>query len=99
MAWVRDVNSLYDFIGYVVLRAPDQFPREDYLRDDEQLTLDKAFDELRAGVRLVQADFPERQVSGELQLILDESLALYRSGERVAAAHRLQDFSSAIFSE
>ena len=99
MAWVRDVNSLYNFIGYVVLRAPDQFPREDYLPDDEQLTLDKAFEELRTGVHLVQADFPERQLTGELQVILDESLALYRAGERVAAAHRLQDFSSAIFNK
>ena len=33
MTWVRDVSSLYDFIGYVVLRAPDHFPREDYLKD------------------------------------------------------------------
>lgn len=97
MAWVRDVNSLYNFVGFVVLRAPDQFPREDYLQDNEQLTLDKAFEELRAGVQLVQADFPDRQVSGELQVILDESLALYQAGERVAAAQRLQDFSSAIF--
>lgn len=99
MAWVRDVSNLYNFIGYVVLRAPDQFPREDYLRDDEQMTLDKLFDELRAGVQLVQADFPERQIFGQLQDILDESLALYRSGESVAAAHRPQAFSSAIFNE
>lgn len=99
MAWVRDLDSLYNFIGYVVLRAPDQFPREDYLRDDEQLTLEKAFEELRTGVQFVQAESPERQISSELQGILDQSLALYRAGERVAAAHRLQDFSFAIFKE
>lgn len=48
MARVRDVESFYNFIGYVVLRAPNAFPREDYLQDHEQMTLDKKFEELRA---------------------------------------------------
>ena len=60
MDWVRDVDSFYNFIGYVVLRAPNSFPKEDYLQDHEQMTLDKAFEELRVGLRLAQADFPDR---------------------------------------
>lgn len=99
MAWVRDVDSLYNFIGYVVLSAPNRFAREDYLQDDEQMTLGKAFEELQAGVHLVQADYPERPLTAELQKILDDSLALYRSGDEVAAAHRLQEFSAAIYGE
>ncbi|RYG85496.1 MAG: hypothetical protein EON58_22935 [Alphaproteobacteria bacterium] len=98
MAWVRDVGSFYNFIGYVVLRAPNAFPREDYLQDHEQMTLDKAFEELRAGLRMAQADFPDRLLVERLDPVLSDCLQLYRSGNNIAAALRLQsDFQDAIF--
>lgn len=98
MAWVTDIDSLHNFIGYVVLRAPRSFPKEDYLQDHEQMTLDKAFEELRAGLRLVQADFPEHLLTQTLEPVLDECLRLYRAGNDVAAAQKLQDgFSDVIF--
>ena len=98
MAWVRDVDSLYNFIGYVVLRAPHSFPKEDYLQDHEQMTLERAFDELRVGLQMVQLDFPDRPLIQTLSPVLDECLRLYRSGSEVAAAHHLQDrFQDAIF--
>jgi hypothetical protein len=99
MAWVRDVSSLYDFIGYVVLGAPDRFPRENYLSEEEQMNLEKAFDELRRGVAFVENDFPGADAARGLSLILDEALALYRAGNDVAGAHRLQDFEQLIFKE
>lgn len=97
MAWVRDINSLYNFIGYVVLRAPDNFPTEDYLPADQQMTLDRAFAELRNGVMLVKADAPDLPRLDDLEVVLDEALALYRRGETVHGAHRLQDFEAMIF--
>ena len=99
MAWVRDVGSLYDFIGYVVLRAPDRFPREDYLQDEDQMTLDKAFDELRQGLTFVEADFPDRQIRATLLPVLDEAHASYRAGDEAKGASRLNDFSAMIFKE
>ena len=45
--WIRDARSLSDFIGYVVIYAPDGFPEEDYLQPHEQMTLERAFDELK----------------------------------------------------
>lgn len=74
MTWVRDIDSLYNFIGYVVLRAPDRFPREDYLKEDEQMTLERAFDELRYGVELIEKDFPGANVERGLQSLLDQAL-------------------------
>ena len=50
---VNDINSFYDFIIYVVLRAPDNFPYEDYLAEDEQMTIQKTFGKLMHGVALV----------------------------------------------
>lgn len=95
--WVKDIDALYDFIGYVVLRAPDQFPTEDHLGPEEQMTLDRAFQELRYGVALVERDFPGADAQRGLTATLDRSLASYHAGQVVAGAHALQDFQDLIF--
>ncbi|WP_225782051.1 hypothetical protein [Xenophilus sp. Marseille-Q4582] len=91
MAWVRDVSSFYDFIGYVVLRAPDRFPKEDYLPEAEQMNLERAFAELRKGIALVELDNPGADERRGLSRILDETLSLYKAGYEVAA---LTDFKT-----
>ena len=97
MQWVRDINSLYNFIGYVVLRAPDQFPHEDYLAPDDQMNLARAFDELKHGIALVEQDFPGADQDRGLSVLLERSLASYREGDIVAGAHTLQDLQDLIF--
>lgn len=97
MSHVKDIDSLYNFIGYVVLRAPDRFPTEDYLPADQQMTLERAFAELRQGAMLVKADAPDLPGVDKLEAVLDEALALYRRGDDVQGAHRLQDFEAMIF--
>ncbi|MCW2003314.1 hypothetical protein FHY30_002069 [Xanthomonas arboricola] len=94
---IQSIDSLYDFIGYVVLCAPDQFPKRDYLTSDQQMSLDRAFDELRHAISLVEADFPGADQQRGLSVILDRSLASYRQGDIVAGAHTLQDFQDLIF--
>jgi len=95
--WVSSIDDLYDFIAVVVLRAPDQFPKHDFLGADEQLNLDRAFEELHRGVELVGRDYPASELLASLGTMLDESLALYRAGNIVGGAHRLQDFQDAVF--
>lgn len=97
MARVTDTNSLYDFIGYVVLCAPDSFPQRDYLPPHEQVNLERAFEELRNGIDLVHRENREAGRSKLLSQLLDESLSLYKAGNELAAAHKLQDFQDAIF--
>lgn len=99
MNWVRDINSLYDFIGYVVLRAPDRFPVEDYLPADQQMNLDRAFDELRRGLGLVEPEVANDEKRKGLQQLLDESLNAYRMGDDMKGAHLLQDFEALIFKQ
>lgn len=99
MNWVRDIDSFYNFISLVVVHAPDNFPVEDYLADEEQLTLERAFSELRKGVSLVDQDFPGADRERGLSAMLDEALCLYQRGEDVKAAHLLQDFEAKIFKE
>jgi hypothetical protein len=93
---VKDASSLYDFIGYVVLYAPDSFPREDYLPESEQMTLGRAFAELHAAVAMVESDLHHASAS-DLCKLLEQSAQAYRSGEQVKGAHLLQDFQDLVF--
>lgn len=78
MAWVRDINSLCSVIGCVVLRTPDNFPTEDCLSADPLMNLERAFAELQNGVMLVKADAPDPPRLDELEVVLDQALALPR---------------------
>ncbi len=95
--WVRDIDGLCDFIGYVVVYAPNRFPKQDYLADHEQMTLEKAFRELKKGVLLVERESPGADKQRGLTTVLDDALASYRKGDEVRGAHRLQDFQNLIF--
>ncbi|MDQ1133908.1 hypothetical protein QE386_002503 [Pseudoxanthomonas winnipegensis] len=97
MARVNSIDSLYDFIGYVVLCAPDQFPVRDYLPSDAQMNLDKAFDELRRGIDLIEADMVDDARRKQLALLLDQALAAYKAGDEFKGAHLVQDFQGLIF--
>lgn len=94
---IKSIDDLYDHIGYVVLRAPDRFPVEDYLPTDEQMTLERAFEQLRQGVEFAYPDdfHPEKRAA--LNELLDRSFTAYKGGSEVEGAHLLQDFQDAIF--
>lgn len=51
--WFDDEAGFYDFLMFVAMYAPD-FPEEDFLNADEQLTLDRAFDELATSLQMMQ---------------------------------------------
>lgn len=97
MAWVNNLDGLYDFIGYVVLRAPDSFPKEDYLKPEEQMTLEKAFSELRAGLNFVESEVVGVETKLQLSSLLEEAQTAYVQGEQKKGAHLLQDFEALIF--
>jgi hypothetical protein len=97
MRWVSDIDSLYDFIGYVVLRAPDRFPHEDYLSAGEQMNLEKAFAELRSGLELIDPEVADAGKRKVLSSLLDQALTAYKAGDEVRGAHLVQDFQDLIF--
>jgi len=97
---VQSVDHLYNLIGYVVLRAPDRFPVEDYLAEEDQMTLERAFGRLRDGILIVYPEDAARDKRAWLNDALDRSLAAYRQGDDVGGAHILQDdFQDAIFKQ
>ncbi|PPU68745.1 hypothetical protein [Xanthomonas pisi] len=97
MAWVDSIDGLYDFIGLVVLSAPDQFRNPGFLAPEDTLNLERAFIELRSGIALVLQDFPDADNGGRLSRVLDRSLAMYKAGDTCGGAHSLQDFQDLIF--
>ena len=97
MRYVRNLQGLYDFIATVVLGAPDRFRYREYLAPEDQLNLDRAFEELRASLEFVAKSEAEPQFHDRLRGVLDQSLEAYRAGDRKHGAHLLQDFQDMIF--
>jgi hypothetical protein len=94
---MASVGELWDHIAYVLLYAPDQFPYEDFLAPDEQMTLDRAFEQLHAGVVIA---YPEEQFTDkrhELHGILDQSFLAYRNRQDVEGGNLLNEFEGRIF--
>lgn len=99
MPWIKNFNGFLDFLSLVIVHAPDGFPKEDYLRDEEQLTLDSAFKELRDGMKFVESKVASRPALDVLHSQIDQALTLYRQGEDVKGAHLLQDFEQRLLRE
>ena len=98
-SWIQDLNSLWDFIGYVVLSAPNDFAEEDYLQPDEQMNLERAFEQLRNAMNLIKPSKLNDAKRSEALSLLEESLNSYRAGDDVKGAHLLQDFQVLIFNK
>ncbi|SEQ47933.1 hypothetical protein [Sphingobium sp. YR768] len=94
---MHTVDDLWDHIAYVLGYAPDRFPYRDFLPDDQQMTLGRAFEQLHEGIAIAYPEARSEQKRQELHAILDQSHAAYRSGEEIAAGKFLNEFESQIF--
>jgi len=94
---MESVDDLWNHIAYVMAYAPDRFPYRDFLADGEQMTLDRAFEQLRQGVQIAypEAEFADKRAL--LRDILNKSHALYQAGENIKAVNLLNDFQDSIF--
>ncbi|AON56410.1 hypothetical protein [Herbaspirillum seropedicae] len=90
MTWVKDYEGMIDFLSLVIVHAPDNFPKEDYLDEDEQLTLETAFSELRQGLQLASARLADRSLLADLKLGLEDAYSSYKQGDDIKGAHQLQ---------
>ncbi len=73
-----DLHSFKDFVAFVRLCAPSDFPVEDYLKPDEQMNLDRAFDGLRYGLKLTAEEKGDLPVLATCRALVEEAYALYR---------------------
>ena len=94
---MESVDDLWNHIAYVLGYAPDHFPFEDFLAPEEQMTLDKALEQLHSGVVIA---YPEENFAGkrkELHALLDSSFLAYRNGEEIEGGTLLNEFEGRIF--
>ncbi|MDI3380100.1 hypothetical protein ACFPPF_11370 [Xenophilus aerolatus] len=83
-----------NFLSVVIVTAPD-FRRHDFLEEADQMTLPKAFAELRHGVELLEA--AGYAGGSALRTLLASAQDAYADGDRRKGAHLLQDFEDLAF--
>ena len=97
MSWVKSDAGFRDFLSLVIVHAPDEFPEEDFLAPEEQLTLDLAFQELRTGVELLSKKRISAAQKRQLYELLQAAHSKYVAGLDVEAAHLLQELEVIAF--
>ncbi len=75
-----DLHSFKDYVGFVKLCAPDEFPLREGVGSDDQWTFDLAFDGLRLGLRMAVEEKGEREDFTQGELLVNEAFAAYRDG-------------------
>lgn len=94
---IESVDDLWNHIAYVLAYAPDRFPYRDFLSRDEQMTLDKAFEQLHAGVLIAYPENDNADRRDDLQKLLDRSYIAYRNGDEMLGGTLLNEFEESIF--
>ena len=94
--WCENLAELIDFIAMVVLSAPDKFLKRDWLKPDEQLNLDRAFDELRYGLNCAAKEVGELAAISTARSMLEEAYTHYREGRINPGAWKLQEMSQVL---
>ena len=97
MSWVTNVAELHDFLSLVAACAPNDFPVEDYLREDEQLTLSLAFSELQNGLSLLQQAGHKGLDHAELASLLVRAHQAYLGGDEIGGVRLLEEFDALAF--
>lgn len=85
MHWCNNLEELIEFIAYVVLTAPDDFPPED------RMTIELAFDELAHGLNCVKQEYGDSAITQKSELLFKEACSLYKEGRTNEGAWKLQD--------
>jgi hypothetical protein len=75
----NDLHSFKDYVGFVKLCAPDMFPEREGLGQEDQWTLDLAFEGLRDGMNLAIAEKGNRTTFEECKSLIEEAKLSYLS--------------------
>lgn len=97
--WITGLKDLKQFLSVVILSAPDDFPQEDYLSEDEQLNLERSFNYIRKSFSVIPeiSENPDKLQS--YMEITEQAYREYELGEVVKGAKLLQEMRSNIEAE
>lgn len=97
MRLVENIDDLYNFIATVVLCAPNDFPYREWLADEDQLNLDRAFEEMRHSMTWMDEQVATPEKLPRMKELLEQSYQTYKKGDQYNGAHLLQDWEDMIF--
>lgn len=86
----HDLNGFKDFLGTVIVCAPDSFMHRDWLPADEQMDLETAFAGIRFGLDLAESETAERALIGRCRQLADSALVKYQARADAAAQAELE---------
>jgi hypothetical protein len=92
MSWITSYRALVDFVSLVIVHAPSDFPKEDFLPDNEQLDLEGAFEELQKGLAFVPGRNAHPETIAEMRILLSDALGAYREGRELDGVDLLHKF-------
>lgn len=75
-----DLHSFKDYVGFVKLCAPDEFPHREGVGPADQWTLDLAFEGLRLGLRMATEEKGERDEFRQGELLVEDAYVAYQEG-------------------
>ena len=74
-----DLHAFKDFVGFVKLCAPDQFPPRDGVPEAEQWTLALAHEGLEHGLKIAASEGVNESVLSECRALFDKAFEYYRA--------------------
>src|SRR5258708_1057981 len=86
-----DLHSFKDYVGFVKLCAPNEFPQDDGVEPEEEGTVDLGFEGMRLGLRMAAEEkgrLPVFDYCGEL---VEEAYAHYREGRMREGFFKLEE--------
>jgi len=94
---METIDDLWEHIAYTLAYAPNNFPWEDFLQDNQQMNLDRAFEQLRQGVLVAYPEGSAASKRTSLFDLLDQSFLAYAKGDELTGGRILHDFQDSIF--
>lgn len=91
MYWREMLENLMDVVAYAMAYAPDGFPTRNLLPANEQMNLDRAFEEIREELESFAKARGESEAIAECRLGIEESYLRYCQGKKNEGFLKLQD--------
>jgi len=90
MNWIQNYSEFYEFLAKLLLCAPDDFPEEDYLDKDNQLNLQRAYEELNKSLVFVEKHINDKNKFELIKNDLAASKKAYECGNEKEGAFLIQ---------
>ena len=86
-----DLHSYKDFVVFVAMCAPENFPHREGVDEDAQWSLERAFTGLRFGLGAAIKEKGQKPAFLECSRLIEEAFAAYEQGRSREGASRLRE--------